>query len=101
MPLAIGEPTAVRRHRVARVEPDRLGQIGDGAVEIAALVIGHAAIVIGRAEVRIELDRLAEILEGVLIVVDAQIAEAARVIGFARFAGSSLIARAKSASAAL
>ena len=43
--------------------------------------MGHAAVVIGGAEVRIELDGLVEVLEGVLVVVEAEIAEAARVIG--------------------
>ena len=67
--------------RVARIEPDRLAQVGNGAVELVALVVRHAAVVVGGAEVRIELDRLVEIREGVVVVVQAEIAEAARVIG--------------------
>ena len=77
--LAVGETAAMRGGCVARIEPDGLAQVGDGAVELAALVIRHAAVVIGGGEIRVELDRAVEILEGAFVVVQAQIGKAARV----------------------
>ena len=47
-----------------RIEPHRLVEIGDGAVEIAPLAIGEPAAVRGQRVARIEPDRLAQVGDG-------------------------------------
>src|SRR5215470_11114418 len=53
---------------VARIEPDDLVVVGDGAVELALEVIGAASVGIGESEARIELDGLAVPGDGAVIV---------------------------------
>ena len=49
---------------VFRIEPDRLGEIGDGAVKLTFVAPGQAATVVGPCVCRIEPNCLVEVGEG-------------------------------------
>ncbi len=47
-----------------RVGLDRLVEVGDGAVDVALVLVDGAAVVERDGEVRVELDRLVEVGDG-------------------------------------
>ena len=53
---------------VFRIEPDRLVEVGDGAVVVALVALGDAAVGVGDGVFRIEPDRLVEVGDGAVVV---------------------------------
>ena len=53
---------------VFRIELDRLGVVGDGAVVVALVAVRDTAVVVGGGVLGIEPDRLAEVGDGAVIV---------------------------------
>src|SRR5262249_17321084 len=71
----------VAQRRSGRVEPDRLVEGGDGALELALVQIGKAATAVGSAIVRIELDRFVKIGDRAIELVLVQVDNAAAAVG--------------------
>src|ERR1700722_13961386 len=61
--LELGDPAVEARARIVRLERDRPVEIVDRALELAAVGVGEAAIVVGGCEIRREADRRVVILQ--------------------------------------
>jgi len=55
-------------HGIVRVERNGLGEVRDGAVEFALLLVGEAPAVVGDGIIRVERDGLAGVGDGTVIV---------------------------------
>jgi hypothetical protein len=62
--LQFRHAATVERGGIGQIEPDRLGVVGDGAVEVALIKPGGAAVDVGVLIFRIEPERLVIVRDG-------------------------------------
>src|SRR5262245_9754049 len=74
-------PVVIMGEVGARIEPDSLTVVGDGAVVVARGPVRDAAVVMGERVARIEPDGLGEVGDGTVVVALGHVCVASVVVG--------------------